>query len=116
MPPLPFSPVGFSAEIERVRPRPRSGKLPKPGCRPMKASLLKSPVLVDATAFSGLDSEDNLVSPTVLGGSAASPALFIGIMLALPTSRAKSTQAVMRFEAGIVIGIFIRGLVGSLLR
>ena len=37
MPPLPFSPVGFSAEIDRVRPRPRRGRLPRPGCRPMHA-------------------------------------------------------------------------------
>src|ERR1035441_7012321 len=42
MPPLPFSPVGFSAEMERVRPCPKSGRVPRPTCRPANKDWLRS--------------------------------------------------------------------------
>ena len=54
MPPLPFSPVGFSAVIDRVRPRPSSGRLPRPGCKPMKGFTAGWPPV--ETAASGTES------------------------------------------------------------
>ena len=53
MPPFPFSPVGFSAEIDRVRPRPSRGRLPSPGWRPTKASPLVSPPMIPSATGPG---------------------------------------------------------------
>ena len=43
MPPLPFSPVGFSAEMERVRALVIRGRAPRPIFNPVKLSTVTDP-------------------------------------------------------------------------
>ena len=43
MPPLPFSPVGFSAEMERVRALVIRGRAPRPEFNPVKLSTVTDP-------------------------------------------------------------------------